>query len=120
MKNEATGFARLIAAFGFSINGLKCTYATEAAFRQEVWLTIVLLPLSFLIGGSALEIAILITSVLLLLVVELLNSAIEKIVDRIGSEHHELSGAAKDAGSAAVLLTLGLVVVVWLGVLFNG
>lgn len=120
MKNEATGVARLIAAFGFSLKGLKSTYATEAAFRQEVWLAVVLFPLAFFTGGSALEIALLVSSVLLLLVVELLNSAIEKIVDRIGSEYHELSGAAKDAGSAAVLLTMGLVVVVWLGVLFTG
>lgn len=120
MKNKATGIARLTAAFGFSMQGLKSTYATEAAFRQEVWLAVVLLPLAFFVGGSPLEIAILISSVLLLLVVELLNSAIEKVVDRIGSEYHELSGAAKDAGSAAVLLTLGLVAVVWLGVLFTG
>lgn len=119
MKNEATGIARLISAFGFSIKGLKSTYATEAAFRQEVWLAVVLLPLAFVIGSSAIETAILISTVLLLLIVELLNSAIEKVVDRIGSEFHELSGAAKDAGSAAVLLTVGLVVVVWLGVLFN-
>jgi len=120
MKNEATGFARLIAAFGFSVQGLKSTYATEAAFRQEVWLAIVLLPLAFFVGETAVEVAILIASVLLLLIVELLNSAIEKVVDRIGSEHHELSGAAKDAGSAAVLLALLVVAVVWLGVIFTG
>lgn len=119
MKNEATGSARLIAAFGFSMKGLKRTYATEAAFRQEVWLAVVLLPLAFFVGGSPLEIAMLIASVLLLLIVELLNSAIENVVDRIGSEYHELSGAAKDTGSAAVLITMGLVVVVWLGVLFT-
>lgn len=120
MKNDATGFARLIAAFGFSMKGLKSTYATEAAFRQEVWLAIVLLPLAFVVGDSGLEIAILISTVLLLLIVELLNTAIEKVVDRLGSDYHALSGAAKDAGSAAVLLTLTLVVVVWLSVLYGG
>ncbi len=119
MKNEATGFARLISAFGFSMKGLQSTYVTEAAFRQEVWLALVLLPLAFFVGGSSRDIALLIASVLLLLIVELLNSAIEKVVDRIGDEYHELSGAAKDAGSAAVLLALGLVVVVWLGVLLS-
>lgn len=119
MKNEATGFARLFAAFGFSLKGLQSTYRTEAAFRQEVWLAIVLLPLALLVGGSAFETAMLIATVFLLLIVELLNSAIEKVVDRIGDEYHELSGAAKDAGSAAVLLTLLLLVVVWFGALLN-
>ena len=119
MKNNATGVARLVAAFGYSMQGLKSTYVTEAAFRQEVWLAVVLIPLAWLVGSSPLEQAILIASVLLLLVVELLNSGIEKVVDRIGDDFHELSGAAKDAGSAAVLLTLGLVVVIWVGVLFT-
>jgi len=119
MKNNVTGVARLVAAFGFSLQGLKTTYATEAAFRQEVWLAVVLLPLALLLGSSPLEQAILSASVLLLLVVELLNSGIEKVVDRIGDDYHELSGAAKDAGSAAVLLTLCIVVVIWLGALFT-
>lgn len=119
MKNNATGFARLIAAFGFSVKGLKSTYRTEAAFRQEVWLAIVLLPLAFFIGSSPLEQSLLVASVLLLLIVELLNSAIEKVVDRIGHEYHELSGAAKDAGSAAVLLAVFIVIAIWLGVLFT-
>ena len=101
------------------MQGLKTTYATEAAFRQEVWLAVVLLPLALLLGSSPLEQAILSASVLLLLVVELLNSGIEKVVDRIGDDYHELSGAAKDAGSAAVLLTLCIVVVIWLGALFT-
>lgn len=120
MKNNATGFKRLIAAFGFSMKGLKSTYTTETAFRQEVWLAIVLLPLAFFVGGSVHEIAILIASVLLLLIVELLNTAVEKVVDRVGADYHPLSAAAKDAGSAAVLLTLILVVIVWLAVVFGG
>ena len=119
MKNNATGVARLVAAFGFSMQGLKSTYATEAAFRQEVWLAVVLLPMALFVGSSPLEQALLVASVLLLLVVELLNSGIEKVVDRIGDEYHELSGAAKDAGSAAVLLTLCLVAVIWLGAIFT-
>jgi len=119
MKNNATGAARIAAAFGFSINGLKSTYATETAFKQEVWLAIVLLPLALWLGSSPLEKAILAGSVLLVLIVELLNSAIEKVVDRIGDEYHELSGAAKDAGSAAVLLTICLAIIVWLGALLT-
>jgi len=119
MKNNATGVARLVAAFGYSLQGLKTTYTTEAAFRQEVWLTVVLIPLAWLVGSSPLEQAILIASVLLLLIVELLNSGIEKVVDRIGDDYHELSGAAKDAGSAAVLLALVLVTVVWVGALLT-
>ncbi len=120
MKNEATGFARLIAASGYSLKGLRNTYATEGAFRQEVWLAAVLLPLALFVGDNALEVAMLTSSVLLLLVVELLNTAIEKVVDRIGDGYHELSGAAKDAGSAAVLLALIILFTVWLCVLLQG
>ncbi len=119
MKNEATGFARLIAAFGFSRKGLKLAYVSEAAFRQEVWLAVVMLPAAWFVGDTSLERALLAASILLLMVVELLNTAIEKVVDRIGAEFHELSGAAKDIGSAAVLLTIVLVTIVWLGVILG-
>lgn len=119
MKNEATGFKRLIAATGFSMAGLRMSYKTEAAFRQEVWLAIVLVPLAFFIGDDAMEISLLIGSVLLLMITELLNTAIEIVVDRIGHEFHELSGRAKDTGSAAVFLAIVLVIVVWLGVLIG-
>ncbi len=119
MKNTATGFARLTAAFGFSVKGLTQAYKSEAAFKQEVWLAIVLLPASLFVGDTSLERALLAASVLLLMVVELLNTAVEKVVDRIGEEFHELSGAAKDIGSGAVLVTIVLVTIVWVGVIFN-
>jgi len=117
MKNEATGFKRLIAATGFSMAGLKASYKTEAAFRQEVWLAIVLIPLALFLGDNAIEVSLMIGSVLLLMITELLNTAVELVVDRIGAEFHELSGRAKDTGSAAVFLAIILVVVVWVGAL---
>ena len=119
MKNNLTGVARVIAAFGFSVKGLKTTYHNEAAFRQEVWLALILVPAAFFVGNTALERALLIASVLLVLIVELLKTAIENVVDRFGAEYHELSGAAKDTGSASVLVALLLVVVVWAGVVFT-
>ncbi|MEE9321314.1 MAG: diacylglycerol kinase [Granulosicoccus sp.] len=116
MKNEATGINRLVTAFGFSIKGLKTAYRYETAFRQEVWAAIALLPLAFVVGDGVLEIAILTGSVLLLMIVELLNTAVENVVDRIGEEFHELSGRAKDTGSAAVLLTIVLVAITWIAI----
>lgn len=99
--------------------GLRSSYKTEAAFRQEVWLAVVLVPLALFLGDSALEISLMIGSVLLLMITELLNTAVELVVDRIGHEFHELSGRAKDTGSAAVFLAIVLVVVVWLGALIG-
>lgn len=119
MKNEATGFARVTAAAGYSLQGLSSAYRNEAAFRQELWLAIVLCPLAFWIADSALQVALLIGSLMIVLITELLNSAIEAVVDRIGAEYHELAGRAKDMGSAAVFLSLILVAIVWLGVLLD-
>lgn len=119
MKNTDTGAARIFSAFRFSLNGLRIAYTQEAAFRQEIWLAAVLIPAAFIVGDTSLERCILVASVLLLLIVELLNTAVEKVVDRIGDEFHELSGAAKDIGSAAVLMTLLLLAVVWLGVILG-
>ena len=99
------GFKRLINAFGFSMQGLKATYKHEEAFRQEVIVLALAIPLGIWLGDTAVEIILLIGSVLLLLIVELINSAIEATVDRFGGEIHELSGRAKDMGSAAVLVT---------------
>jgi diacylglycerol kinase (ATP) len=107
------GLRRLWLATGHSLRGLRLSYASEAAFRQEVWLALVLLPLSLLVGQTAVERVLLAGSVLLLLVVELLNTAVEVVVDRIGLERHALSGFAKDAGSAAVMLMLLLVALTW-------
>ena len=112
------GLKRLWLATGHSLRGLRLSYSSEAAFRQEVWLAVVLLPLAFFLGKSAVERAMLAGSVLILLIVELLNTAIEVVVDRIGLERHALSGFAKDAGSAAVMLTLALVALTWGLILF--
>jgi len=119
MKNPQTGFSRLISAARYSRQGMASAYRHEAAFRQEFWAAVVLLPFAVLLGNTWLETGVMIASVILVLIVELLNSAIEAVVDRIGEDLHELSGRAKDMGSAAVLLSLLLAVVVWLGALLS-
>ncbi len=113
MKNTAQGLTRIINAFGYSRQGLRAAYRYEAAFRQEVWLALILIPLALWLNLSAMSTVLLIGSVFLVLIVELVNSAIEAIVDRIGPEYHELSGRAKDVGSAAVLVALVLMVLTW-------
>ncbi len=117
MKNEAVGLKRIFKAFEFSIKGLKGCYQSEAAFRQEVWLASVLIPLALILGNTSLEKFALIAVVFLVLIVEMLNSAIEAAIDRIGDDYHVLSGAAKDMGSAAVWLSLVLLVMTWLIIL---
>ena len=112
-KPSTTGIQRIINATGYSWLGLKAAFKHEAAFRQELAVCVFLIPASFWIGQTGLERALLIGCLLLVLIVELMNSAIEAIVDRIGSEHHELSGRAKDIGSAAVLISLINVLLVW-------
>ncbi len=108
-----TGLDRILHAAGYSAAGLRSAYRTESAFRQEIWLALLLLPLAPWVGRSWVEVCLLVGSVLLLLVVELLNSAIEAVVDRISFELHDLSKKAKDYGSAAVLISLGLCALVW-------
>lgn len=107
------GIARLIAATGYSIAGFKAAYINEAAFRLELFAFIVLAPVAFFMGESDIEKVLLLGSLVLVLVAELFNSAIEAVVDRSGDEYHELAGRAKDMGSAAVLLCLILVLFVW-------
>lgn len=119
MKNPQTGLARLVSAARFSRQGLVGAYRHETAFRQETWAAIVLIPTAFAIGDTAPEIAALVASVILVLIVELLNSAIEAVVDRFGDEFHELSGRAKDMGSAAVSLTIILLIIVWSVIFFS-
>jgi Diacylglycerol kinase len=109
---------RLLRAFGYSLQGFRAAFENEAAFRQEVLLSLVLIPLGLWLGETGLERALLAGSVLLVPIVELLNSGIEAIVDRLGEERHELSGRAKDVGSAAVLLALFNVLAVWTLILF--
>lgn len=112
-KKTATGIKRIINAGGFSIRGLQAAWQNEAAFRQETVLMLVLIPLGGWLGETGTERALLIFSCFLVVICELLNSAIEAVIDRIGLEHHELSGIAKDIGSAAVFVSIGAVCVVW-------
>ncbi len=113
-----TGLTRVIKAFGFSMQGLKAAYQHEEAFRQEVGLLIITFPLALWLGDTGIEKTLLIGSILLLLIVEILNSAIEATIDRFGGEMHELSGRAKDMASAAVFLAMVNAGMVWLLVLF--
>ena len=113
MKPGKTGISRIIDAAGYSWQGLSAAYQHEAAFRQELFLALVMVPLAIWLGENGLEAAILIGSVLVVLIAEILNSAIEAVVDRFGHEHHELSGRAKDMGSAAVFLALTNVAITW-------
>jgi len=108
-----TGLPRLINAFGYSLEGFKAAFKHEDAFRQEVFLAIVLVPLGFYLGQTSIEKALMIFSVLLVLIVELLNSAVEAAVDHTSTERHALAKRAKDIGSAAVFLALAIVAIVW-------
>ncbi|OGA19039.1 MAG: diacylglycerol kinase [Betaproteobacteria bacterium RIFCSPLOWO2_02_FULL_66_14] len=108
---------RIVDATRHSLAGLAAAVRHETAFRQELALAAVLVPLGLALGADGVERALLAGSVLLVLVVELLNSAIEAVVDRIGSERHELAGRAKDLGSAAVMLSIATTAAVWLLVL---
>lgn len=108
-----SGLARVVRAGLNSLAGLASAYRSEAAFRQEVWLAAVLIPAAFWVGRTTVERLLLVGSVLLVMIVELLNSAIEAVVDRISLERHPLSKHAKDVGSAAVLLALVNCVAVW-------
>ena len=112
-KPGETGIRRIISATGYSAKGFRAAWKHEAAFRQELVLAVLLVPVAIWLGRSIVEQAMLIGVCLLVLIVELLNSAIETAIDRIGSEQHELSGRAKDIGSAAVFVSLFLVVIVW-------
>lgn len=114
-----TGLDRLVRATGYSIEGLATAYRGESAFRQEFWLAAVLLPLAFWIGRSWVEVALLAGSVLLVLIVELLNSGIEATVDRVSFEIHDLSKRAKDLASAAVFLSLVLCGGIWAAALWH-
>ena len=114
-----TGLKRIIKAAGYSFSGLKAAFKHEAAFRQELALFTILIPVSFWVGKTALEVAILIGSCLVVMITELLNSAVEAAIDRISDEHHILSKQAKDMGSAAVLLSFLLLGIVWGLILFD-
>lgn len=118
MLRETFSLLRLARAFGHSFRGLRAAFIHEAAFRQEIILSAVLIPAALWLGENGMERTLLTGSILLVLIVELLNSGIEAVVDRFGGERHELSGRAKDIGSAAVLLALVNVLVIWVLILF--
>lgn len=113
-----TGMRRLINAAQFSYQGLRAALRYEAAFRQEVFASLVIIPLAVWLGDTGLERAALISVWVIVLITELLNSAIEAVVDRISEERHELAGRAKDLGSAAVLIALLNAAMVWALVLW--
>jgi len=114
-----TGLTRLINAFRYSLDGFTAAYRHEDAFRQETWLALILVPLALVLPATGIGKALMIGSVLLVMIVELLNSAIEAVVDRVSLERHHLAKRAKDIGSAAVLLALINVVATWGLVLFG-
>lgn len=119
MKSGLTGFARLWQATFNSLNGIRDAFKYESAFRQDVALCTVLLILSFWLAQTLLEWLVLIIPLFLLIMVELLNSAIENTVDRIGEEEHVLSGRAKDIASSAIFFCLILIAVVWLSMTWS-
>jgi diacylglycerol kinase (ATP) len=116
-REKPVGFKRVLRAFLYSFQGFRQTWREEAAFRQEVGLAAAVIPLGLWLGHSGVERALLVSPMLLILIVEMLNSAVEAVVDRAGTERHPLAGMAKDMGSAAVMLSFLLLGTVWLLVL---
>ncbi len=112
-KPGKTGIARVIDAFGYSMQGFAAAWRYEAAFRQEVALGVILIPVAFWLARSPIELILLIASVFWVWMAELANSSVEAVVDRTGAEKHELSGRAKDIGSALVFVSLVLLAIVW-------
>ena len=118
-KPPAKGMFRCFHTILYSIKGLKAAWKYEESFRQEFFLFLASIPAALYFGQGTVEIIILISSVLLIMIVELLNSALEATVDRIGTEKHELSGRAKDLGSAAVMLCILAAIAIWAAILLS-
>lgn len=118
-KPGTRGLRHVVKAFTFSMQGLRAAVANEEAFRLELLAVVIMFPLALWLGANGVERALLAGSLLLVLIVELINSALEAVVDRVGTEHHELSGRAKDIGSAAVFIALCNVALIW-GLLLYG
>jgi diacylglycerol kinase (ATP) len=116
-RDKPTGLTRIVRAFGYSWQGFRYAWREEAAFRQELSLAAAVVPAGLYLGRSGVERALLVWPMLQILLVELLNSAVEAVVDRSGFERHPLAGMAKDMGSAAVLLSFGMLGTVWLLIL---
>lgn len=113
------GLERIAKALGYSLAGLKAAYENEAAIKQEVWLMMILVPLGFYLGSTNIERILLVGVVFLVFIVELLNSAIEAAVDHTSIDHHKLAARAKDIGSAAVFMSMMLLLLVWFLVLYR-
>lgn len=116
---KSTGLVRFYHATRYSLKGIRAAYASEPAFRYESWMAAVMLPLSFYVAHTGLQLGLLIATLLLVLMMELINTAIEAIVDRAGTEFHQLAGLAKDLGSAAVFLSLLLAAAIWGGIAWD-
>ena len=118
-KPGATGLTRIINAFGYSMKGITSAIKHESAFRQEAFLFVIMLPLAFFLGRTYIEYILLIGCLFLVLIVELLNSAVEAVVDHVSPEFAELAGRAKDMGSASVFIALANVFLVWGFIIFD-
>lgn len=118
-RHKPTGLTRILRAFGYSLQGLAHAFREEAAFRQELLLSLAVIPGALYLGRNGVERALLAAPMLLILIVEVLNSAVEAVVDRSGTERHPLAGMAKDMGSAAVMLSFVLLGAVWLLILLD-
>jgi len=118
-KPGYTGLRRLGKAYAYSVQGLRYAWKNEEAFRLQAVLTVLLLPCAFWLARSALQVVLLVGVCLFVMLIELLNSAIEAAIDRHGDEHHPLSGAAKDLGSAAVFVSMWFVPMVWIAVIYD-
>jgi diacylglycerol kinase (ATP) len=116
---KKTGIKRIIAATRYSFDGLKLAAETESAFKQELLASLILIPLAIWLGDTAIEQSLLIASIVFIMIVELLNTAVEAVVDRVSSDFHELSRQAKDLGSAAVFLSISLATLIWVLLLNN-
>ncbi|NRA72460.1 MAG: diacylglycerol kinase [Gammaproteobacteria bacterium] len=118
-KPNGTGIMRIVKATKCSWLGFKAAFRHEAAFRQELLLIIIMAPLALLITQHPIQLALLWSSLVFVLFAETANSAIEAVVDRIGLEHHELSGRAKDLGSLMVTLAILIVLIIWGGIIYQ-
>ncbi len=116
---KTTGLARFYHATRYSIKGLRAAYRNEPAFRYESWAALAMLPCAFWIAQTGLQLGLMISTLLLVLVMELINTAIEAVVDRAGTEFNTLAGLAKDLGSAAVLFSLFITALIWGGILYD-
>lgn len=119
MANNVTGFQRIVNAAGYSWQGLRAAWQNEAAFRQEAIAAVIAVIVACWLDIDAISRVLMIGSVVLVIIIEIINSAIEAVVDRIGEERHPLAGRAKDMGSAAVLLAILLALFVWITLLWS-